>query len=74
MGRTAYRPNQSSSTYPAYCIGPAIGFTRKAAQVILDTAKVTKSFKIDDVFISGVLRYKAKLPIVHCRAITFKRS
>lgn len=68
------REEYNRDTYPAYCIGPAIGFTRKAAQVILNTAKMTKSYKIDDVFISGVLRYKAHLPIIRHKAVTFTKT
>ena len=68
------REEYNRTTYPAYCIGPAIGFTRQAAEVILKAAKVTKSYKIDDVFISGILRYKAQLPIIRYKAVTFTRT
>ena len=41
------RDEYSVDTYPQYCIGPAIGFTRKAAGIIIEVARKTQSFKID---------------------------
>ena len=57
-----------------HCLGPAIGFTRSAAVSILQTAKNTEFYKIDDVYISGVLRYKAQIPLIRYKAITFSRT
>ena len=68
------REEYNAATYPAYCLGPAIGFTRSAAVSILETAKKTEFYKIDDVYISGILRYKAQIPIIRYKAITFSRT
>ena len=61
-------------TYPAYCLGPAIGFNKRGAQVTLETAAQTETYKLDDVFISGILRYKSRLPLLRYKAVTFTRS
>ena len=39
------------------------------AQEILDVSKYTKSFDIDDVYISGILRLKLGLPLFHFKAV-----
>lgn len=51
--------------YPASCTGPAILMSNRVVNILDDTAKKTNSdFPIDDVYISGILREKAGLPIV----------
>ena len=42
---------------------------RKAAQEILETSRLTKTFPIDDVYLSGILRVKRGLPLYHEKAV-----
>ena len=41
----------------------------KAAQEILETSRLTKTFPIDDVYLSGILRVKRGLPLYHEKAV-----
>ena len=49
--------------YPNFCNGAGIAFTRQAAKKILMKSAETKPFHLDDVYISGILRRKANVPL-----------
>ena len=53
----------SGDKYPAGCNGAGIVFTRKAAEKILKQSSQTISFHLDDMYISGILRLKAGIPL-----------
>ena len=53
----------SDVIYPTYCRGFAQILSRGAAQRIWDVANSTKFFWVDDIFVTGVLRTKAKVAI-----------
>ena len=47
------------SHFPAYFSGPNILITGKSITPLLDAAKVTPYFWIDDVYVTGILTEKA---------------
>lgn len=49
--------------YPQICTGAGILIPNRAADMLYKISKQTKSFPIDDVFISGILRLKIGLSI-----------
>ena len=50
--------------YPQVCTGAGYLIPNRAAAKIFNMAKVTKSFPIDDVFITGILRVKSGIEIL----------
>ena len=55
----------SNSTYPTFCRGNSEIFSRDAIERIYDAARTTDFFWLDDVFVTGVLRDKARVPATH---------
>ena len=55
----------SGHLYPTYCHGSAEIFSRGVVQRIYDVTNSTDFFWIDDVFVTGILRQKAKVGITH---------
>ena len=64
-----WKTDYNADFYPNYCTGPGMAFSRSGAQEILDVSKYTKSFDLDDVYISGILRFKQGLPLYHFKAV-----
>ena len=49
--------------YPIYCEGACYSFHRDTAETLYEVAKRTKrDVPVDDAYITGVLREKAKIP------------
>ncbi len=57
----------SDEPFPDYCIGAAYFFYRHTADLLLETLRVneTRIFVFEDVFVTGMLRVKANLSILH---------
>ena len=51
--------------YPNFCSGPGTAYTRRAAEKLLKTSELTRSFVLEDVYINGILRRKAKIELYH---------
>jgi len=54
------------SSFPSYFFGPSTLITGQAVRPLLDAAKVSPYFWIDDIYLSGILAEKAGVSLHRC--------